>query len=512
MNIGNKNMENKKARISLRLAVRENSLFMLAQKFITPFLNLFITIYIIRKVSVEHYGIYGILITLMDYLILLSAFGLPSIYQRFFPEFLSNRQEEKVSILVKKGLRLSFISSLILTFTVFVFSQEIGALLKISNFKNYFIIWFLSIIFYLQARLFGTVLTSLFLHRYFVFSEIIYALFRCLVIFWLLKTKLGLKGLLIGEVVSYALLFMLQSTFFYQKFARHYPSAVNEEYEKKRIARYGGFSYLNEMGAKILDVSTDLFIISAFLGPFAAGLYAFANRAMELFSKAMPDNLFMEVIRPAFFTKYARNSDKEEIERVFNTLTKFIAFFFFPLVAGIFVLGDKLIIYVFDSKYLPSLSVLWIVASFTALNSFQFPLGLMVQAVERVEVNLYSKIFSIYNLIADLLVVKNFGIKGVAFVTGTAILFKNLFIYLYAQKYVSFSLDFKSISKILLNSGMMSIPLYFMRSLISNIFSLGFVVLIGGLIYFFISFLNKSFSLRERKIINQILPKAVFVF
>ena len=45
-----------------------------------------------------------------------------------------------------------------------------------------------------------------------------------------------------------------------------------------------------------------------------------------------------------------------------------------------------------------------------------------------------------------------------------------------------------------------------------DVYSFFFVVLGGGLIYLLISYLNKGFSEDERRIVNRLLPKPLFVF
>ncbi len=494
------------------LVIRKNSLFMLGQKLITPALKFLLTVYIVRKLTVEAYGIFGVLGTIMDYIILFSAFGLPSIFQRFLPEFTSKNEEGKAKHLINRGLLLSLAFAIIFISIAFLFSDKLGLLLKIEDYSSYFILLIPGIIFYHQALLLGSALTSMFLHKYYVLAQVVYCTFRCGIIFYFLKIGLDLKGVILGEVIAYGMLFLFQAYFYSKKFSGQIQIQEKSKIDVKRLVRYGGFSYFNEMGAKILDVTTDLIIISAFLGPAAAGTYAFAYSIITLFSKAMPHKLFKEVIRPAFFIKFVEDNNRKKLENMVNMLVKFIAFFYLPIVVGIIILGDKIIVHIFDPKYLNALSVLWIVAGFTALNSIQFPLGMVAQAVERPEINFYSKIFSIYNIIANILVINHLGIVGVAIVTCTAILFKNIFMYRFTQKYISYSIDLKPAGRILFNAFVMGLLVYSLKGFVVNLASLMGVVLMGGIFYLMISFINKSFSVKEREIINKILPRPVFVF
>ncbi len=494
------------------LKIRKNIFYMAGGKLVVPVIGFLITIYIIRKLSVNEYGIYNILFALMGYIGLFSSFGLPSVFQRYIPEFNEQKQISNLKRLVNKGSILRILLSASFVLLVIIFSNKVGSLLKISNWLGYFKIFSLGIIFSLEANLLNIVLTSLFLHKYFVIYNSIYVFIRTIILFLLLKLGFGLNGLLLGEVICYGLL-MIMFFFLYKRWAQFNKGNNNDEvFPLKRVARYGGFSFFNEVGAQILSVSTDFFIISIFLGPLAVGIYAFANRIMQMLSIWMPHNLLREVIRPAFFIRYTQEKSVKTLERMFNLLTKFSAFFLFPLMVGIFILGDKLIIYIFDPKYISSLKVLWIVALFNAINCFMFPVGLILQSIEKVQINLFSKIFALYNIIGDLLVINNFGVIGIALVTATAVLFKNLFCLLFAHKYTGLAVDFKNIGVIGLNSLLMGILLYPFRKIIVNIISFILVIVIGAIIYLIFAYFNKAFSENERKLLNKILPKAVFVF
>jgi len=351
----------------------------------------------------------------------------------------------------------------------------------------------------------------MFRHKRYVISQVSFVLFRAGIIYYFIKTGKGLIGLLISESVSYIFLFVLLRIF-YQKSIVKNPEEKKVDFPKKRIIRFGSFDFFNEMGAQILNKSTDYFVISAFLNPAAVGLYAFANRIIKQISHILPQSLFMNLIQPAFFTRYTQNNDSRTLNRSFNFLIKINTFFVMPLFVGIAVLGDKLIFLVFDAKYIEAHPLLIIFAAFLVINAFQFPLGLVVRSIERVEINLYSKIFAIYNLILDIIVVRPFGIIGIAIVTSTAVLFKNIFIFIFTRRHTYLNICWHSIIKIGINSFIMGSLLFLLEPRIKNVYSFFITVIIGIIIYFIISYLNKVFNEDERKTINMILPKPIFVF
>jgi O-antigen/teichoic acid export membrane protein len=504
--------ENKTDTESLAGTIRRSGVYVLIGKLITPVLTFLITVYIVRKLDVGQYGIYNILLAVMAYVGLLSSLGLVHIFKRFLPEFLQHKAIGSIRRMVMSGLGVRLILSLLFLVLIGILSGHLGKLLKIENFGFYFQWFALGILFFLESQLLGVALVSIFLHRFFVLAQIGYSLIRAGIVVFLLESGYDLRGLLIAESLGFLILVLLQSAAFHRGFLRLHPGEKGETLPWKRVIRYGGFSYFNEMGEQILDVSTDFFIISAFLGAHETGLYAFSAEVMRMIYRWMPHYLLMDVITPAFFTRYTRNRKDVELGQMFNLIFKSICFLFMPIVVGIFVLGDKMVATLFDPKYLEALPVLWIVAGFTLINASAFPLGLVVEAVEKVEIHFYGKMFSIYNLIGDLLVVKPFGIIGVAVVTSTAILFKNLYTFFRIRKWVTFSIDWRSLLIILENALFMGAMVYLMRPLAGTLHGFIGVVLAGCIIYLAAAIFHKAFNAMERDQLKRIVPGSRFPF
>ena len=491
--------------------VRKNSPYVILERSLLPIINFLITVYIIRILTVDEYGIYKILLAVMSYVGLFSSLGLPRVFRRFIPEFFQKKEFAKLKSLVQKGIFWRTVLCVGIVVIIIVLAEPIGNLFNFQQAMQYFAIFSIGIIFHLSSNLIGATLISVFRHKMYVLSQILYVLFRGGLTYYLLSHGKGLVGLLIAESAAYGLLLALYF-FHYRRFIASQAIEKKADLPFRRLVRFGGFSYFNEVGAQILSVSTDYLIISAFLGPIAVGIYGFANRLMFLVARALPQSMFISIIRPTFFMKYVQNDTPSQTNRMFNFLTKLICFFAFPLLIGIVLLGDKIIYYVFDPKYMDSLTILWIVAGFHSINYFMDPISMVLESTEKVQILFYSKIFAIYNLIGDLLVVKPYGIVGVAVVTGTAVVFKNLFCFFYAKKYAAIKLELKGIIIIGINALIMTVPIYLLRPFIQNIPTLVLTILIGSSIYLAASYLNKSFSESERKMVNSILPRPVFSF
>lgn len=491
--------------------IRKNTPYVLFERAVGATVSFLTTVFIIRSLSIEAFGIYSVLLSVMLYVGLFSSLGLPSLFQRFIPEFFQNNEIGKLKQLVGKGLLWRFLAGASLIIILLGFSAPLGRLFRIAGALEYLKLFALAIIFYLETQLQGTVLTSVFRHRWYAIAQVSYIVLRAGILFVLIGLGFGLQGLLVGETIAYSILFLVQRTF-YRRFLAFCPTDAGVELPFRRLLKFGGFTFLNETGAQVLSDSTDVFVIAAVLGPAAVGTYAFATRVMTLATHILPQFAFINVIRPAFFTMHVQDDAPGQINARFNFLVKLIALFSVPLILAIFILGDKMIIHIFDPKYLSSLTVLWIVAGFTVFNFFFEPIGLVLQSIEKVEILFYSKIFAVYNLATSILWVEPYGIVGVAVSTGTAVLFKNIFCYFLAKKHVRLRIDFRGIGIIIVNGLTMAGILMLTRPWANSLAAFISISLLGLGVYIAMGAVNRAFSKAERDFINRILPKPVFIF
>lgn len=491
--------------------IRENATYLFLQKLITPLINFALTIYIIKKLTIADYGIYNLLYAIISYMALYSSMGLLNVFQRYVPEYNTRQEYAKVKSLFNSGFIIRLILSVIFILILISFGDLTSSFFKAENLNNYIELFALGIILFLEVQIVEVTLGSLLLNKSIMLSYMITTIFRAGLIYIFLEKNMGLTGLFLAETIYYGLLLLLQMFFYYINFSSKHSSS-DKTLPFKRLLRYSGFSYLDEMGWTILDVKTDFFVISTFLGPTMVGLYAFANQVIESVAKLMPDKMIRTLIRTVFFSKFSEHNDVQQLNRHFNLLIKIIAFISFPLFFSVLALGDKLINYFYDTKYLPALNLLWIFSWFLLIISFQFPLQLVVQAVERVEITFYSKIFSIYNLIAEILVIKTFGLPGVALITCSARLFQSLFIFYRIRKFVPLKIDLPALKKISFNSLVMMGGLFVLKNAITSTVELIIVLVLALIFYLVLSFINKSFLVEEREIINKLLPRPIFVF
>jgi len=497
---------------NLDTSIRNSSLWMIVRLGVSLTVGAVVITYIIRSLSVEDYGVYTLLYSLIGYVSVIASLGIPAAFQRFIPEALQRKEYALLKQLVLRGLLLRLLLSGVTIGVMFLFRGLLGRLLKVNGFAGYFGVFAWGIVLSLEASLLTSVLHSLFLHKYSVVAGTVYLVFRGVCVFILLQWGWGIRGVLWAEVASWALWALLQALFYYVRFVRLHRDGEKTAFPVFRYVRYSGLSSLNELGNSVLSVSTDFFVITAFLGPGAVAIYAFADRVINLIVRCMPHIVLVDVIRPTFFAKYAQSGDPQHLADMFNLLVKIGAFSVFPLAAGMFVLSDRMITVVFKPEYLAAHPILLILIIFTAINIFAEPTGLVLQAIEQVQIILYSKVFAVYNLVLELLVIRWFGVMGVVLVTCSAVLMKNLYCYLYVKKHAGVRADWGGLLAIATNAVVMSLVLWPLRPLVTGLWSLMLVVCIGVVVYLLVSWVNKAFNAQERSWVNRVSPRPVFVF
>lgn len=479
-------------------------------------ISVIVMVYVIKQLSVSDYGNFSLMHGTLFYFTIFTTVGLRSVLRRFVPELNALRKYRTLKNLVASAQLFVLAASGLAFVIIFALSEPISNLLKSPNFGPYFKIFGLTILAMIQIELLEATLRSLLLQKLINILRTSYLLLRSLLFIYVISARYGLMGIFVAELICSLILLVTYFIFYHRDtnilvYQNHLENATMPLFEG-RLIRYSLLSFLHESGATIFDVSTDFYIISIFLGAAAVGIYSFATKGTELFFFFIPVVIGMDIIRPAIYSRYAKYQNQKELSNVFGTLSKLLIFCAFPIMIIVVVLGRQTIFLLFGQKYVEVYPILIIVMIFALINLFQFPLSLVMNALERVEYALYSRVFSIYNIIMDIVLVQRFGVLGVACATGTTILFANLFLYYMLNKHVKLLLEWKSFAKTAINTFIMGMCILLIRKYAQNLTMIILVALMGIAIYLSSSFINKAFTTKERSTINTILGKPLFQF
>ncbi len=450
-----------------------------------------IQLLIIKNLSVEDYGIYNILISIVTVGYFVCNLGIESVIERYIPEFIEKNNYYVIKRIIKNGIKITLVSSIIVSASLILLGNLISDIIKAGGIETYFIYIGIILILNIEIKVLESVLNAYIeqksrnLFKFFAYTTYLG------LIYYFFCLGLGLWGALYSMIIANLLLFML---FLLKVKILVFSKKTVGEKEKifGKVSKYGWFMYLSGLGDIIFQLTTDVFIISYFLGSYFVGIYSFAYTFTRYMFYFLPPVVAFSIILPIIIRQYTK--DKSILPAFFKLHNKLIAFFSIPLCLGGIILSEKIIILIFGSKYLPGIDVFNIYMIFFLIWSFGYPLYILIRVLEKPKIVFYSRIFIIYNLAADIILVPIFGIIGAAVATGTSIVFVILYQFIFIKKHVKIAYPWKNFALMLANSVPMAIILYLVEPFVTTRIELFAAVAFGSIVYLISGLINRQFK------------------
>jgi O-antigen/teichoic acid export membrane protein len=394
-------------------------------------------IVLIRALSENDYGVYNLFYSIIGIVGMIASFGLSNTLQRFIPEYYSKGEFRIAHNLYRMTSLIRLLANVVVLFLLLFLWDYLAPYLKLEAFRNYFCLFAVVIILHMQWGLLDNCLGAFFLQKYTQGYVVLFMAVKAVGYLCTILLNWDLWHVFIIDLAAYALLFSLLQIVYYRKIPTDSGiHRVMDGKERKRVFRYAAFYNFNDAGVGMLDQSFDNFIIAAYLNPVAVGAYSLSNRVTKLIERIMPVNYLADVIRPTFFT-VGSSKGSRVVTDMFQTMIKAGFIFHLPVFFFLLVHGADVIQFVFTGKFAEYHFVLSAVFFFATLNCFQMPVGLVAQLAEKADIILYSKMFSIYHVVAAILLIKYLGIWGAVLANGTAVLGKNLYIWHFVRNEAS---------------------------------------------------------------------------
>ncbi|MCK5833275.1 oligosaccharide flippase family protein [bacterium] len=444
------------------------------------------------------YGVFGLFIGTVTYVNTLSNAGTGEIARRFIPEFTEKGEIEAIGRTVRGLVLIRFIFCALFLGIIVLLFDYLGPLLKIADYKSLFIFYSFGIIFTLECFLLFGVYWALLRQPFYMIIFTVHNLFRLVAFYYVLSRGGGLVGALAVDAISYFFLFIALYLPFINEFDIKSFSFSNLPI--KRMFRYGIYMYSSNLGFIFFSTSTDLYVISALLDKHELGLYAFAATLGQAIMKWMPDRLIGSIIETAIYREFARKGDTEKLQLYFSKVLTLQTFFVVPTAIFVVIFASPIIENVFDSKFLPSSAICGGLAVVFAIAAFKYPLTLVATSLEKTRLLFFSQtVFAVYNLIADIVLIPILGLWGAVIATGSSFLFMIISIWITLGRLVRLPVEGIALFKILVNSSIMGVYLYYLSDKISSIFGLIAAIISAGVIYLLISYFNCPVDKELRK-------------
>jgi O-antigen/teichoic acid export membrane protein len=482
--------------------------------------GLVIPIVLVRHLSVEAYGSYKLILSLLVVASVMTSFGLESVISRYIPEIIVNKGYQVANKVFLSCLSIRFFATFFFLLCLFYLKQPIFNFFQFPEFFSAFFLPIASLILIiLTKRVLGPPFLNALMDQHIdCFNNVIYTVIKIFSFVVVLTNGYGLEGLVLAwiaaEFVAISFYFIVSVNRTLKFRGLHKEEAVGQVFDKKRYIKFGLYNFMSSNLVVFHDLYIDNLVILKYVSVEKVGIYGLAGTIVGLSLMFDPGRILKNVYNTILVSKYSEKQNLDVLFKGYHFLNKISLFLFIPAMVGVFLICDKIIIFIFNPEYIESASILVILIPFFIFRTLMGPLSQVIGILEKNHIFLFCGFSSLYNLIMDLVLVQYFGIEGIAWATGSAILFLYL-IYFWGIKfyhYQQITFPFRILFKISINIFPMIVFLLFAREYITNLFLLVLVVIMSIPIYFFTSYVNKVFNDEERTLINKTIGNKIWVF
>lgn len=249
-----------------------------------------------------------------------------------------------------------------------------------------------------------------------------------------------------------------------------------------RVLRYA-VPLTASQAANVLDKQVDTVFVGFFAGPTAVAFYTLGKQVSEFVS--VPVDSLGFAISPTYGEEKAGGS-LDRAARIYETSLQYTLLLYVPAAAGLVIVAEPTIRFVFGTDYLGAVPVLQVLSVYIVLQGV---VAITTQALDylgRARVRAIAKgVTSVANAVLNVLLIPPFGVTGAA--VATVITFS---VYTVANVYIIYrelDLAFDRLFRILAGVGVitvaMALPVLLVMPYVSTLVTLAGVVVLGGAIW-----------------------------
>lgn len=399
---------------------------------------------IVHSLGDKMYGLWAVAGSFLGFYGLFD-FGLSSAVQRYLSKALGKNDTNEANVNINTALFIfTAICLLVLVFTgaLAFYAPLFEKIVKdLALFRKIILLLGISLALGFPTRVFMGVLFSHQRQDLFSLVEIIKLSIRTLLIIYFLRMGHGILMLAVINLLSNVLGDIL--TFIFAKKIARYMLIDFRLVDRAMIKAFGHYSLFTFVGqiSDKLRFYVDNFVISAFVGLSSVTIYSIAANLTRYFIESISCAFGTGMLLP-IFSGYEAKGDYHSIREKLISLTR-ISGYISMLIGGILIIfGRVLIERWMGDKYLDAYPILLILLIPVIIDMMQNPsLGLLYGISKHKFFSLSNSIEGISNLILSLILVRKFGLIGVAVGTAIPMIIVKLFIQpVYVCRFINLNL------------------------------------------------------------------------
>ena len=169
----------------------------------------------------------------------------------------------------------------------------------------------------------------------------------------------------------------------------------------------------------------------------------------------IPGAIMSSSFMPALSSAYVNSKDK--FIKIYKYFLDSVVFISIPILIGGFVLAPKIINWVYDSNYLPSIFAMQILLAVVFITYLIYPLSAMLLIVnQQKKIFLATVLGGIVNVILNLILIPKFDLYGAAIATLITYIFLLVLMFIFLNKYSDIPwLDINTFFGVIISSAVM---------------------------------------------------------
>ena len=405
------------------------------------------SILLVRKLPIDEFGLYVMIISITTVFINFSSLGIDTLINKYVAQYNDkNNNIESIRYMVRKSLFVRIIVSLILSMLLFAFYQF--NMIDYGSISEYLILIIL-FIFLQNILLFNASLCQGLLDTKYVL--IVNILSRSLNLF------IGYIILFQGYGIHELLLLLLFSSFFscllYLHNNKNYIFGSIKYEDVNPMVKFALSAWIISILTFILGKQADVIMINYYLN--SKSQIAYYEAAFSL-SQALSYVFLIGLsgVSLAMFSKIAKN-DLNKLEKTWTFILKVMQVLLIPLIIFFITYSNILIPFIYGSSYYDSI-ILFQILIFFMLISWVIGGGMnltMLYALNLEKKVLLSRVIAgLINIILNIILIPQLGALGAIVSTGFSTILVIMIEYVFLKSFISISFPFLYFFKILLIS------------------------------------------------------------
>ena len=475
--------------------VGKASMKLAGAEFINVIFGIFYFLIITRTFSKIEMASVAVMSVIMNISAIISAFGLHATNRKLTPEYVSKNEKEKISQLLWSSYVLIISVSILLTFIVFLFAAPVSKIFFKK--EGYEILMKIIAFSVFTNKFFETTFHNLTGFQKFTEISLSQILNGVIVRIYALSLYFssGIEGYLLGLITGQFVISLWMLSIIRKYFGKFRFMSF------KKLLKYSFPFYLNgyiRYGAN----HADSLIVGFFLKPEVLATYYVAKRFinyLEIYFSAILRPLSPKIIE-------LKKQGREVIEKIFYRSTRYLSYTTVPPVFFLISISYFLLHIYGRGKYLSGIPVLIFLSLGGIITAFySLFMGNVFSLGKPVETTKIEVVKSLVNVAGGLLIIKFFGILGIALTNLIAGASGFVAGYLILKKFITPKVDLKTFKNVFLISLLcgciIGIPQFLFYSLPTVIIS----IFLGVSLFIFL--VRNIMSEDDKKLFNLILGR-----